>query len=289
MQERTVRQLPQNIGLGSFAFRYAIGIKEFRPSRPMDAFAFVEKAHRMGFRRIQLCENLNFHSYSKAELQKLRDVSRDLGMIVEVGLKKLDEDNIARHFDIALLLGSPFIRAVSHDHDNLSKREQEEVAAAVTKLLKEWAPRLKDNGLCLGLENHFDLATRHLVRIVKDVAAAEVGLVFDSTNSLGFLELPENTLREMLDFVLSVHLKDYAITKGEAGYEILGTVLGEGSLNIKAIFSLLGARLLQVPVILESAARRNFEDSPEQVLRWEEDVIKKNTCNMGNLLKEITI
>ena len=286
MQDTAISILPDNIGLGSFAFRYAIGTKEFRPPHPMDAFSFMERAHHMGYRRIQLCENLNFRAYSNNDLRRLRDISNDLGIMVEVGLKKLDEENLSRHVEIARLVGATFIRAVSHDHDNLSPQEQEQVVAAVTKILKQWAPRLGDYGLSLGLENHFDVATRDLVRIVTELGSAAIGLVFDTTNSLGFLETPEDTLKNMLDFVLSVHLKDYKIQKGEAGYEILGTVLGEGSLNIPAVFSLLGNRASRIPIIIESAARRNFQDSPEQVLQWEEDIIQRNTCSMDTLLRE---
>lgn len=286
MQDRAISIFPKHIGLGSFAFRYAIGISEFKSPHPMDAFSFMEKAYQMGYRRIQLCENLNIKVYTKNDLQRLHDMSKDLGMIVEIGLKKLDEENLLRHIEIALLIGATFIRAVSHDHDNLSQQEQERVIAAVTKILKQWAPRLDDHGLSLGLENHFDIATRDLVRIVKDVGSPRIGLVFDSTNSLGFLEMPENTLKCMIDFIVSVHLKDYVIQKGEAGYEILGTVLGEGSLNISAVFSLLGDKAPHIPIILESAARRNFQDTPEQVLEWEEDSIQKNTRSMDSLLRE---
>ena len=289
MQDKTINILPHNIGLGSFAFRYAIGTKEFQPPHPMDAFGFMEKAHQMGYRRIQLCENLNVKAYAKKDILRLRDISKDLGMTLEIGLRKLDEENLSRHVEIANLAGAVFIRAVSHDHDNLSRREQEEVVTAVTAILKQWAPRLKDNGLSLGLENHFDLATRDLVRIAAETGSASIGLVFDTTNSLGFLEKPEKTLKTMLDYVLSVHLKDYFIQKGETGYEILGTVLGEGALDTKAVFSMLSGRLPDLPIIIESAARRNFGDTPEQVLQWEEDIIRRNTRSMEKLLKNIQI
>ena len=285
MQDRPINILPGNIGLGSFAFRYAIGFKDFHAHHPMDAFGFIEKAHQMGYRRIQLCENLNYRAYTENDLRRLRDRAKDLGVQLEVGLRKLDEENLSRHIEIARLTGAGFIRAVAHDHDNLSRQEQEGVVSAVTKTLKRWAPRLAGYGLTLGLENHFDITTRDLVRIVTEVDSAGIGLVFDTTNSLGFLETPENTLKTMGDFVLSVHLKDYKIQKGETGYEILGTVLGEGSLDIPAVFSLLGDRLPRIPVIIESAARRNFDDTPEQVLQWEEDIIQRNTLGMENLIK----
>ena len=278
--------LHKNIGLGSFAFRYAVGIKEFQSPCPMNALAFMEKAYQLGYRRIQLCENLGYKAYPQKDLLSLRDMAKDLGMIIEVGLRKLDEENLIRHIEIALMLGSPFIRAVSHDRDSLSRQEQESVVTAVTKLLKDWAPRLDNHGIRLGLENHFDLATKDLVRIVTEVASPGIGLVFDSTNSLGFLEKPENTLKTMSNFVLSVHLKDYTIQKGEAGYEILGTVLGEGALDISAVFSLLKDRLPHTSIIIESTARRNLLDTPEQVLQWEEEMIQRNTHGIDNLIKK---
>jgi sugar phosphate isomerase/epimerase len=207
-------------------------------------------------------------------------------MILEVGLRKVDEKNLSKHIEIAALLKASFIRAVAHDCDNLSQAEQKTVVASVTKLLKQWAPRLNDYGLSFGLENHFDIATKDLVHIVTEVASSKIGLVFDTTNSLGFLETPENTLKIMRDFILSVHLKDYIIQKGEAGYEIVGTVLGEGVLNISTLFSLLGGKLSRIPIILESAARRNFQDIQKKVLQWEENIIQRNTAALYNLLKK---
>jgi len=286
MQDQAISILPEHIGLGSFAFRYAIGFKAFKSPRPMDAFSFMEKAHQMGYRRIQLCENLNYVMYSKNDLQRLRAMSKDLGMTVEVGLRKLDEENLSRHIEIALQVGAVFIRAVLHDHDNLSRQEQENVVTAAIKLLKQWAPRLADYGFTLGLENHFDVTTRDLVRIAAELASSSVGLVFDTTNSLGFLETPECTLKNMVDFVSSVHLKDYKIQKGETGYEIIGTALGEGALDIPAVFSLLGDKASRISIILESAARRNFQDTPEHVLEWEEDIIRKNTRKIEIIDKE---
>jgi sugar phosphate isomerase/epimerase len=285
MKDIQINILHKYIGLGSFAFRYAIGVKGFQPPNPMDTFAFIQRAYQLGYRRVQLCENLNIATLSKNDLRRLRDMSKDMGMVLEIGLRKVDEKNLSRHIELALLLEASFIRAVSHDRDNLSQEEQKTVIVSVTKLLKQWAPRFNDYGVTFGLENHFDITTKDLVKIVTEVASANVGLVFDTTNSLGFLEPPEDTLKIMREFILSVHLKDYIIQKGEAGYEILGTILGEGFLNIPTIFSLLGDRLFHIPIILESTARRNFQDTQEKVMQWEESIIQKNTIVIDNLLR----
>ena len=57
-----------NIGLGSYAFRYAIGFKDFKIPKPMTIVDFLHEAKRLGFQGVQLCENFNISNLNNKEL-----------------------------------------------------------------------------------------------------------------------------------------------------------------------------------------------------------------------------
>lgn len=280
--------LPPHVGLGSFAFRYAVGFPGFFPETPMGPDEFLRSAHALGYRRVQICENLRLPFRSPGELERLNRLSGELGIALEIGFKKVDEDSLVRYMEIARRMGVRFIRAVIHDKDSLTREVRGTIMQQTSKLLKNWAGRLEDAGVRLGLENHFDLFTDELVTIVGEVGSPAIGLVFDTTNSLGFLEPPEITLNKMSGRIFSMHLKDYTIRKAEAGYEIVGTVLGEGLLNAEKILSDLVGSDPEASVILEMAVRRNPDRQVKAVVEWEKEEIRKSTVVLASIVGNAT-
>ena len=286
MYEACSAPLPPRAGLCSFAYRYAAGIPGFSPRSPLDVFGFIEEAHALGYRRAQICENIGLASLSRQELDRLCRISRELNVELEIGFKRIDEGNIARHMEIARITGASFIRAVTHDRENLSDSERRETVGRAVALLKSWSARFRDLDVLFALENHFDLGTDDLVEIVGEVASPSVGLVFDTTNGLGFLEPPAVTMEKMADHIFSVHLKDYIVRKAEAGYEIVGTALGEGLLRARKIVEFLAGRRPMTTFILEMAIRRNPGWDADTVVQWERDAIRKSTEMMKTILGE---
>lgn len=278
--------LPSKIGLGSFAFRYAIGFGSFRPEKPMKAVDFLIESRRLGFKRVQLCENLNYSSLSTAELLLVKKKADELGLTVELGMSGLTQKNLFRHLYIAGLLQSKFLRIVvgsnnllpQYNSNSLSLKDQ---AAMV---LKAALPEFKKQGVVIGIENHFDLRSKELAELVEDIGDRQVGLVFDTTNSLAFFELPRETFEKFKPYILSVHLKDYTVKKVEAGYFITGTALGEGQLETIKLLDEITTHNPDASIIMELTTRRNEQQSMEEILKWEREQLAKS----ANYLKEWT-
>lgn len=55
-----------------------------------------------------------------------------------------------------------------------------------------------DDKLTFGIENHFDITTEEIVKVVELVDDRRLGTVFDTTNAIHLLERPEETLAKML-------------------------------------------------------------------------------------------
>ena len=116
-----------------------------------------------------------------------------------------------------------------------AREKRSSIIRNATGILKEALPYCKEHNIRIGIENHFDLTSDDLVEIVRLIDDESVGLILDTTNCLGFIEKPSETLEKFGPYLFSVHLKDYLVEKVEAGYLVSGTVLGEGLLDCEQI------------------------------------------------------
>ena len=103
-----------SIGIGSYAYRYAIGFNGFTPARPMNIFDFLTSAHQLGLNRVQLCENLAYADLPESTLREARDMARELNLAIEVGMRDLTREHLDTHLQIADLLDSRFLRCSIH-------------------------------------------------------------------------------------------------------------------------------------------------------------------------------
>lgn len=272
------------IGLGSFAFRYAVGFAGFVPKEPMDAFAFLHEASRLGFHGIQLCENLRYSDMKDGELSSLRTQAEKLGMFIEVGMNSMSVESLGRHLDIAGTLSSGFLRVVLGGGSPLPEKDVDEFKRSAVETLKIVLPRCRQQGVKIGIENHFDLPSKHLLEIVHTVGDENIGLILDTTNGIGFTEAPEETMNIFNGHILSVHLKDYKIRKIEAGYMMTGAVLGEGTLRIDKILKEVLENNPLDSVIMEMTVRRGENHLVEDVIAWERDAVEKSAKKLFEIV-----
>lgn len=55
------------LGVGSYAYAWAIGVPGHQPARPLDAFGFLERAAGLGVRLVQICDNLPMTGWSASD------------------------------------------------------------------------------------------------------------------------------------------------------------------------------------------------------------------------------
>lgn len=281
-------QMRPQIGIGSFAYRYAIGSSDFRPDRPMTVFGFLSEAHRLGFDGVQLCENLAYSKLDKEQLIAVKEKAQELGLFVEVGMRDVTVENLLRHLQIAELLSSQFLRVVLGSVRLTPEEEPARMIKDATRNLKEVLPICRKLGLTVGIENHFDLRTEDLIGIVEGIGDERVGMILDTTNCLGFMERPEETLQALKPYLRSIHLKDYSIRKVEAGYLISGTPLGDGWLNTAEILREAMAANPELTIILELNVRRKEGQSVAEILRSEEQMIIRSLGYLNTVLAGIS-
>ncbi|RVN74671.1 sugar phosphate isomerase/epimerase, partial [Sinorhizobium meliloti] len=78
------------LGLGSYAFRWSIGIKDLQPVRPMTAMEVLEIAHAHGLSVVQYADNLPLDRLTPAQQLALRERADSYGMALELGTQSFD-------------------------------------------------------------------------------------------------------------------------------------------------------------------------------------------------------
>ena len=268
--------LQSRLGIGSYAYRYAIGVDGFSPPRPIGVMDFIRAARALGASGVQLCENLSYEKASLVELEPIGDFCKREGMFIELGMRGLTDESLLQHIALAETLGAKLIRLVLGRPSNHSCERSDELVEHGIGVLRGAIARLEKANIYVGIENHFDLRTERIMHVVEAVASDRIGFVFDTTNGIGFVERPEETLEMLLPRLLSLHIKDYTMVKVEAGYEMRGCVLGEGWLDYQWILNKVLTARPESSLILELTVRRKDGQTPAEAVRVEADMISQS-------------
>jgi sugar phosphate isomerase/epimerase len=264
----------KKLGIGSFAYRYQVGIPACAPALPLTPIGFVEDAARLGLERIQLCENIMYADLNEQDIATLAKRIKELGLIVELGMYGVTEENLRKHIRLAKVFDGKFIRAVIGELND----DHEKAVRIAAQNLKKVLDECRRDNIHIGLENHFDLSTPDILRVIKEVNDPLVGSIFDSTNAINFLERPEETLAFMLPYIKSVHLKDFRMIKTEAGITMTGQILGQGILEVESLLKQVTAKNPEASIIVELTIRRKDGLSVDEVIKIEKDQIAQSVA-----------
>lgn len=235
------------IGLGSYAFRWSIGIKDQQPAKPMTAMDVLEVAHRHGLALVQYADNLPLDTLTAEEHLALKARADSYGMALELGTQSFDAKELARYIPIGERIGSKILRVALDAEDALIPVS--ELAAQIRELL----PDGKKAGLRFAIENHFNYPSSRMVALLDTVSDDALGVCLDVANSICAGEWPMTTVRMLAPYAINLHLKDYQITPDPygVGFRIHGTPLGEGRAEIEEILACLSHCPAEMSCILE--------------------------------------
>jgi 3-oxoisoapionate decarboxylase len=216
------------IGLGSYACAWAIGVPGYPVKRPMDAFAFLELAHELGFSLVQIADNLPLHRLSEAEQHRLLEHVKRRNLTVEVGTRGIQKEHLLSYLQLAKKFNSRILRVVvdsSNDHPS-----PDEVIRRIADVL----PDFEKTNLVLAIENHDRFPAKILASIITTLSSNFVGICLDTVNSFGSLEGPEVVIETLAPYTVNVHIKDFDIRRENhnMGFTIFGTPAGQGRLEL---------------------------------------------------------
>lgn len=235
------------LGLGSYAFRWSIGIKDKQPETPMTAFQVLDIAHGHGLSVVQYADNMPLDQLSADDHLALKAQADAYGMTLEVGTQGFNADEVARYIPIGQRIGSNILRVA------LDAEDAEVPVPELAAQLRELLPDGKAAGLRFAIENHFNYPSPRMVELLDTVADDALGVCLDVANSICAGEWPMETVRMLAPYAINLHFKDYQITPDPygVGFRIHGTPLGEGRAELDQVIAALACRDPDMSVILE--------------------------------------
>lgn len=212
------------LGLGSYAFRWSIGIGDRPAPQPMTAMELLEIAHAHGLAVVQYADNMPLDRLSVDEHLALKARADELGIALEVGTQSFDAAELARYIPIGQRLGAGILRVA------LDAEDAQIAVPDLAAQLRELLPDGKRAGLRFAIENHFNYPSARMVELLDTVADPALGVCLDVANSICAGEWPMETVRMLAPYAINLHFKDYRITPDPygVGFRIHGTPLGEG-------------------------------------------------------------
>lgn len=223
------------LGLGSYAYRWNIGIKDQQPANPMTPFDVLDAAEKMGLDLIQYADNMPLEALAPEELERLAALARDKGITLEVGTQCFNAEQVARYIEICKVISSKILRVA------LDAADAEIPVPELAEQLRPLVENARAEGIRIAIENHFNYPSPRMVELLKAVDDPALGVCLDVANSICAGEWPEETIAMLAPFTINLHLKDYVIEPDPygVGFRIRGVPLGEGRADIPWILDQL--------------------------------------------------
>ena len=268
------------LGLGSYAFRWSIGIKDQVPAHPMTAFDVLEVAHDYGLSAVQYADNMPLDRLGEGDHHRLYEVAAEKGIALELGTQCFDADEVSRYIVIGQRLHAKIMRVALDAEDALVP------VADLAESLRPLLDKARAAGMRIAIENHFNYPSPRMVDLLGAVDDNALGVCLDVANSICAGEWPEETVRLLAPFAINLHLKDYVIipdTYG-VGFSIHGVPLGQGRAPVAWILDQLAHCPPEMSVILEhwlpkgadmDAARAQEKPWLDQTVAAARDFIKR--------------
>ena len=111
-------------------------------------------------------------------------------------------------------------------------RRWKQFVAATAQKLQRLAPVLRDHGVRVGIENHWDYTTYEIVEIAEQVGGDVVGVGLDTGNLPILGEAPERAVARAAPWAVTTHLKDAYLFSTAQGAARPIVPLGEGQMGI---------------------------------------------------------
>lgn len=271
----------KDIGICSYAYRYHVGTAQFKPATPLGLVDLIERADRLGYGRVQFYDNIGSDNFDQAICETIAAELARRDMTSALGIRHLSDDAIPHFLPLCRSMTADCFRFAVPLRN--SGPETVDWAAAV---IGKHIGMVEEYGIVLGLENHVSLPPEYLVEVAARVDHPLVRCIYDSTNSICYIEKPVETLRRMRGLIHTLHIKDYVFVKMEAGYMMNGVALGDG---VQDILGLMKEGLSYNPkakVELEMAMNRPEDKTPDEILAWEDEMVERSTRVLFDIVKK---
>ena len=285
------------IGVSAYSFN-----RYFRDSK-MPLAEMVKAAAKLGFEGFEMLPRyFKTGKGSAAQARELRKMLADAGLTLscytlgnDFGLpdgpgRQAVIDEVRAEIDVALLLGVRTCRVEStFGPKEGDKPTYAEMHARVVRGTKEVADYALKYNIRLGVENHgrYMAGLQQVLQLIKDVNSPAYGANPDIGNFLSVDDDPLEACRELAQYTVHVHAKDFRRRSGvtpkpdgwyltTGGWLLQGAVVGEGDVPVKACLQALRTGGYDGFLSVE-------HESPEDPI----DGLKRSLANLKKMVGEL--
>ncbi|MBI3210949.1 MAG: sugar phosphate isomerase/epimerase [Candidatus Solibacter usitatus] len=138
------------------------------------------------------------------------------------------------------------------------------------KSLRAAAPRARDAGIRIAIENHGDLLARQMRTVIEEAGRDVAASCFDSGNPVNLAEDPLLAFEVLGPYIVTSHIRDSVVYEHPRGAAVQWVALGEGVIDLKRLARRWAEVCPQAPFLLEIITGR-----PPQVLPYLEPAFWK--------------
>ncbi|MGD1010832.1 MAG: TIM barrel protein [Candidatus Aminicenantales bacterium] len=251
---------PFKVGIDSYSLK-PLGLSPFE----LLEWALINEADGVQFSETNLPPSA---APDKALLEDLRSYAAENGLYIEWGGGEhipLDlatgkkKDILAVNKKAAAeagLLGVDTVRSCSGGLMRWKKDSPttDELLRLTAATLREEKPMLREFGVILAIETHFEFTSSELLRLFDMCGAAPgecLGVCLDTMNLLTMLENPVSATERLLPWVVTTHVKDGGLLLTEDGLVSFTAEAGTGVVDLAAIFEKLSANPRRLNLSIE--------------------------------------
>lgn len=261
------------IGLSSYTWSWAVGVKGYEPEKPIGIMDLFEMTKSRGIPVLQIIHNINLHEMSEEEVAKVSSAADDYGIEIEVGTWGIEPEHLLRYLELAKKMRAKLVRSVTESWDEKAETN-----------IKEVLPQYEEAGVSLALENVDEHPAEELARFVERIGSPLVGICLDTVNSFAAVETPETVVKVLSPYTLCLHVKDYDIVRVPhmLGFNIEGRPAGEGRLDVPWIIANLKKERRDPNVILEIWTP--FTNTLEETIKKENEWVDRSLVYLKSII-----
>jgi len=258
------------LGIGSYAYVWAVGVPGWPPPDPLTADGLLDEAVRLDVPVLQIADNLPLDAMSEPERRRLARRARECGVQIEAGTRGIRPEALLPYVRIAADMGSPILRTL------IDSPGHEPGEPEIIDTLRRLAPELRAAGVVLAIENHDRFKATTLRRLVECAGSEWIGVCLDTANSLGCGEGLDQVLAVLGPLVVNLHVKDFTAKRlaHNKGFIIEGCPAGRGLVDIPALLAALRGRDPNVILELWPPPEPELSDSIEKERAWVEESVR---------------
>lgn len=233
------------LGIDTFSIRF----------QGWNAFQTLDYAARQGLDVVQFSTRENLESHDPGYLREVKAHADRLNLDVEIGMGSIDRfaasfrpelgsgaEQLTDMCHAASHVGSPFVRCfLGMQGDRLGGVPIQEHIAECVRTIQEVGPLARERGLKIALEDHGfgDLLADELKALVETAGPDIAAVTLDTGNPVFAAEDPVYTAMTLAPYIVTTHFRDTAVWQHERGAEGQWTILGKGSVDLKAVLEIL--------------------------------------------------